>query len=325
MAGHDPSALARCAEKAREQAEPLRAELSKDGGGERTEGLLSRYTEILLREKAAYTPYTHVRRQTEDLCRQIGAAYPGETSLGRFHQLLLLRLIAGFETNRAARRLPDSVLALYPQQFERIMASIACGPPAQFQFSNDDFTKDLCICSLRLIPTGARVVDLEGGLPRRLLFRQSALGCLVGAWKVAVSLRGFKPLVSVHVHRQVLEEFNHEGHERTFRRWGDLLSLNPRIKGVMGSAWFYDPAVRATTPHLACVRDVPAGNGAFFLYGGVDQDSVNSALATSRTRRLLYEEGQYRPKLYYMLWPRQALLRWCAGSCPPGRAGGAST
>jgi hypothetical protein len=306
--GDLPHAIRDCSAKAEHLKERMILEFTKDGATHALDEFLSTYTRILS-DKPAYKTYGSIKTQTADLCEKIRLSF-SECFLDKFHRVLLLHLIERFDGIIKSLTLPRSILDLYPIQFERMMHEITTGSVGPYNYKNDNFTKDICICSHRLVPTGARVVEPEAGLPRRVLVKQGAFGCLTMLSRVLLELKGFRPLCSVHVHKCILEEFNSEGHERTFHRWSDLLKVNPHIKGIMGSSWFYDPKVMTISPHLSCVRDIPERNGAFFLAGGPDEASTNAALSNSVTRRRLFERGEFEPKLYYMLWPRQHLIKW---------------
>lgn len=306
--GDLPYAIRDCSTKAEQLKAWMILEFTKDGTNYGLGELLSSYTHILS-EKPAYKTYGSIKTQTAEICEKIRLRF-SEHFLENFHRLLLLHLIERFDAVIEGLTLPRSILELYPIQFERMMHEITTGPAGLYNYKNDNFTKDICLCSHRLVPTGARVVEPEAGLPRRVLVKQGAIGCLAMLARVLLELKGFRPLCSVHVHKCILEEFNSEGHERTFHRWSDLLQVNPHIKGIMGGAWFYDPKVMTISPHLSCVRDIPERNGAFFLTGGSDEASTSAALSSSATRRRLFERGEFEPKLYYMLWPRQHLINW---------------
>ena len=301
-----PGTLRSCAAEAGELSGRLMAELSTQAPGFEIEDYLGRYSHALL-NRPRYTGYNDVKPLA--LCAEIEKQFSPQ-GLAALHRLLILHLIERFDGNLGATPLPESILELYPTQFGRMLAAASSEDLEFFHYSNDSFAKDLSICSLHLVPTGARVVDLESGLPRRSILRLGLLESMRALRMVFKELRGFRPLCGVHVHKEILDEFNFEGHERTFRRWSDLLKLYPQVKGILGSAWFYDPEVRKISPHLACVREIPEQNGAFFLKGSVMEGTTSGALTTSRTRRRLYEAGQYQPQRYYMLWPRHSLIAW---------------
>ena len=97
------------------------------------------------------------------------------------------------------------------------------------------------------------------------------------------------------------------------------MEWQPALKALVGNAWFYDPVVAEISPQMAYVRAFPEACGARFFRGPLDNS--RSAL-TSPKRRRLFEEGRYRPRRYFMIWPRRELLAWAAGQAdvpPSGR------
>ena len=53
-----------------------------------------------------------------------------------------------------------------------------------------------------------------------------------------------------------------------------------------------------------------AEGGAEFFYVGTDNASKSDALVNSPERQRAYKTGDYIPKIYIMIWDRQALISW---------------
>ncbi|QYU70256.1 hypothetical protein J4558_09120 [Leptolyngbya sp. 15MV] len=79
---------------------------------------------------------------------------------------------------------------------------------------------------------------------------------------------------------------------------------------MIATSWFYDPVVSEISPRLAYLRRVPMENGAVAVSHGTTQFDIDSATATSPTRRAMYEDGTYLPQCWSILWPRAAMLAW---------------
>ena len=97
-----------------------------------------------------------------------------------------------------------------------------------------------------------------------------------------------------------------------------MLEMNPDIKGVFGSSWWYDPEVERITPRIGYLRQRPLQNGATVFRMGSDQAAIINATGFSRLRRELYDKGEYLPTNYLMAWARDDLLGWAKHA----RAGG---
>jgi len=255
-----------------------------------------------------YSPYRYVSPEMLRICESISAC-GGETTLELYHKFLLITLIERAPERITRKKIPDSIRALYSEAFGRIISELATNHQGFYLYRNDLFLKDLGICRLRLIPAGARLVH-ESGIPRRLLFCDGLSQFARGLWFFLSKTRGFKPLYEIHVDPRSLGEFNPEGHDRFFLRMADLLELNPHVKGMFGESWFYDPELERVSPRLTYLHKRPVENGAKLFLGWTNEDLIKNAILKSPTRRRLYEERQYRPTGYFMIWPRRALISW---------------
>ena len=111
------------------------------------------------------------------------------------------------------------------------------------------------------------------------------------------------------MHKAMLDEFNPEGRVRCLRLVARLLLAWPEARGMMGTSWYYDPALAKHSPRLAYLHDQAKSQGACFIDMGPHPDATASALSRSPTRRMLHEQGIYRPRNYMMVWARQDILR----------------
>jgi hypothetical protein len=192
------------------------------------------------------------------------------------------------------------------------MLARARGPERWARGVGDDiFLKDLGILRAALVPCASHVVFRRSGVPRRLLLSQRPLAMIRALAYFGLRCGGVAPFLENHVHPAMLAHFNPEGRERCYQLVAELLRRWPDSRGLMGLSWYYDPAVSAISPHLAYLRDVPERGGALFLPAGEGEDVVRVAIATSATRRRLYESGGYRPTRYLMAWSRRGLLARC--------------
>ncbi len=83
----------------------------------------------------------------------------------------------------------------------------------------------------------------------------------------------------------------------------------PHIKGVFGSAWFYDPAILELSPRVAFAQTLQAGHGAWQVKMGSNADAIANSTATSPSRRAAYEAGTYLPTDWLMVWSRANLIK----------------
>jgi hypothetical protein len=265
-----------------------------------------------------YRGYGWISSATRDASRDI-ARRASPSALGKYHKLLLLQLVASFETRVAGQPIPASIVGLLREELGRIQREVRDQPDDFYQFSNDLFLKDLGLCRFVLLPCGAELLEVGAGVPRSLVCRGGAAQFLRGMYFFLVRTRGFRPFYSLHLDPRRIEEFSPEGWDRSYLRIAELLALNPDVKGVFGSAWFYDPRIETVSPRLAYLRTRRLEHGAEGFRYGPHPSAVRDALARSDTRRRLYEAGEYLPISYYLVWPRADLLRWAERARPADR------
>ena len=227
-----------------------------------------------------------------------------------YHKLVIAMLIARLGESRAATPIPVSVAAQYDVEFRRILAQFDTNPDGFYVLGNDLFNKDLAICRGKLIPCGAELVDTFSGVPRRIASR-GGVGQLFSVLRFFYGRSGgFRPFYELHMDPRARREFTAEGWDRCFLRIADMLEMNPDIKGVFGSSWWYDPEVERITPRIGYLRQRPLQNGATVFRMGSDQAAIINATGFSRIRRELYDKGEYLPTNYLMAWARDDLLGW---------------
>jgi hypothetical protein len=229
------------------------------------------------------------------------------TEIQMFHQITMLELMNKFSIRVKKILVPPSIIEIFKLEFERILALIKNDSIFIFDWSNDSFAKDMGICTFRLIPTGAQLVEISG-VSRRIVFSDFKK-VISNLFFFARKTGGFKPYYEIHTHSGNLGDFNPEGWNRCYVRIGELLKLNPEIKGMQGGSWFYDPALSKISPRLAYLSEVPCANGAkvFFVQ---EEGKSSSALSKSESRKQSYVDGKYTPKAYLLVWPRENLIRF---------------
>ena len=72
------------------------------------------------------------------------------------------------------------------------------------------------------------------------------------------------------------------------------------------------PALEGISPHLAVYRRRVVENGGSSFRVGSSAADVRNATLKSKTRRALYEKGEYVPTSFLTVWPRAHMLAWAA-------------
>lgn len=174
---------------------------------------------------------------------------------------------------------------------------------------SDMFQKEFGLATLRLYAAASQLVDPRCGVPRSIIFKAGLRGLSQGL-RMVLACGGFAPFFQIHTHTAYLDEFNEEGWNECYRVCADLYSIHPKVLGMFGGSWFYDPKIREISPRLAYLSEVPTLGGARVLLAESDGEFVQDALATSPTRRKLHEEGKYKPQSYMLVWDRRTQVQW---------------
>ena len=255
------------------------------------------------------TGYWSVPALIHQWCNEI-EALGGSDSLEIYHKMVLLTLMADFPERIEGRRVPDSIITLLAVSFQCLLRQLGDGENNYYRHSNDLFRKDLALCRLKLLPCGSEFVDVYSGVPRSILLR--------GGWRqLATSARfflhqanGFRPWYESHWDRRLIRSFTPQGYDQCYLHIAELLALNPHIKGMMGSSWWFDPVVDSISPNLTFLRKVPLDNGAQLFRVGCGAEVTEAALHLSAERKRLYDAGRYRPTSYLLAWGRKEMLEW---------------
>lgn len=211
--------------------------------------------------------------------------------------------------------LPRSVLACYPAACKRMLDYIE-EPNSPYEGGGDAFVKDLRLFSGLSVPAGTRIVDLNGHVGRRAalayLRREPSLKVLPHLSPT----HGLKPWATFHIDLRSmaglghLTDFNEAAWDCCYRIMADLLKSQPDLLGLVGTSWFFDPALKEFGPYLTYLHERPVERGAFLLRQQTTPYAIESATQASAKRRKLVEEGKYKPCLYTLIWPRKALIGW---------------
>lgn len=229
----------------------------------------------------------------------------------RVLDLVLIETARGLEQRFERADLPRALLPYFAQNVARMLRRARDPAPWARSPRDDVFLKDLGILRTTLLPCASHLVFRRSGVPRSLVLRQSPPAMLRALHFFGLRCGGFAPFLENHVHPAMLEHFNPEGRDRCYQLVAQLLLRWPESRGLMGLSWYYDPAVAGISPRLAYLREVPERAGALLLPAGGGADVVGGAIATSPTRKRLYEEGRYQPARYLMAWSRHDILQYC--------------
>ena len=220
------------------------------------------------------------------------------------------KLLDGFTLDGAPLSIPPSIANLYGRELERIRSVIDSGDESLLRFDLDVRQKDLAILTFRLIPVGAEFAEPWSAIWRRRVLTARASQFYRAGKFFILGRNGFWPYFQLHMHQESHDDFNEAGWMETYMRLAELLECNPGHRGWFSCSWLVDPALEQISPHLSYLRSVPESNGGAIFYMQDDPEGKTGALAKSRTRRRLFEEGRYHPRIYLRVWPRSPAVDW---------------
>jgi hypothetical protein len=216
---------------------------------------------------------------------------------------LLLWHMDRFDEAFAASGLHPEFAFHYADSFNRILDQI--GKDGGFaDLAKDSFLKDLWLARIVMIPAFAQVWWPHSGLSAKAVLRAGP----AAATYVFLRCGGRRPYLEGHTHDPVAKAYwNEPGWREALRLAALALPALPRARGIFGTAWFYDPAIREISPRIAFAQDLQVGAGAHRLRIGSNEAAIANATLTSAERRNRYRDGLYLPTDYAIIWSRRDL------------------
>ena len=181
---------------------------------------------------------------------------------------------------------------------------------ARFHYTDVCFRELAQVATLQRFPAGQMHWERIRCLPRKWLFQARTLQL----WKTVVfGLGGLGPLVETHtnIRREGGPHFRPEDRLLTYYRVARSLEYQPEVKGLISGSWYYCAETARVSPHLAWARQIFLDNGGAQVDLGPAGEKAGF-LETSATRRRLWAEGKYKPRIGLVLWPRRRMLEWAA-------------
>ena len=260
--------------------------------------------------------YNQLKPALRELTATLVARF-GEGTALRYGLMLLAARIREHDQWWDARRLDAEIEVEFIDSFHRILNAVARGGVSALMPDTDAYAKELAICLYRVIPAGGQLIDPAGGVPRRWFARWPTPTNLNLLRYVLFNARGFAPFAQFHTNLFQRRWFTPAGWEYAFRRMFAVFRSYPALKGLVGSSWFFDPALAAISPELDFVRAIPLRYGAVFVRVQRADSGGAGAFSLAPERRKLFETGQYDPQIYAFILSRRDILASVAA--PPLR------
>jgi hypothetical protein len=206
----------------------------------------------------------------------------GDAWLGPYYRFVLLELLVRALSGPHQLRLPEAVEQQLLADDARIVEEAALGRTWPDPLTDGDYLLDIGLARGTVLPFALGIGTFAGNVLR------------------------------THLRASALDRFDLQGSERSALEQADLLELNPQIGSLRTTSWILDPALAEVSPHLTWLRQWLVDAGGILRRIGTEDHVVENALATSRTRRRLYEEGRYTPTAYEIVWERESMISWAA-------------
>lgn len=229
----------------------------------------------------------------------------GEEAASGYLSALLLHLIETFESRFERSRLHEEFRGQFMDSFHRILDQVRRAAAYVPGLERDPYLKDLGICRLRILPAVGQLICPWSGPSRSLILKRGP-AAIMHLWG---RCGGHKPFFELHTHMPMIRYFTPEGWEECYRLAALAFEAYPDMRGLIGGSWFFDPQLEKISPGLSFIREVPTSKGAALVRIGSDQQSIGNATFNNIHRKKLYDEGDYLPVAYLMIWPKQALLQ----------------
>ena len=273
----------------------------------------------LLRKYPDLTKFNYVGPEVLEFCKGI-VEDTDERVLEKYHKLLLVSLIGRAESELNCRTLPDEIKKSCNLSFERILRQIENNieMPGPYNYPEDFFSKDLSICTLKMIPLGSITFEFSSFPGNKLLskavMRKDIKQFIQIVRFIVFELKGkVVPFIELHLvtHDPIIhDDLNLEEmiiNRRLVVQW---MKMDESIKGSFCVSWMVDPQIITISPRHAYIHDFTQSLGFKYFYYEISEISVKHATLKSKTRRKLYNEGKYIPTNYLIAISRKRLLKW---------------
>lgn len=201
------------------------------------------------------------------------------------------------------KKITNNIYAQFIDRLHIVFKNVENREQEYFIRCHDRLLKDVGVATKKLISCRLLLFDLTA-IPRRYILSSPKLILFL------VTMGGYTNILEDHLDDEYLAEFSEKGWEHSHLLLAEYLQAHPSIRGMSAKSWFYDPELKRVTPHLTFLADMRLQNGAKRFKMETSQSDFSNALAKSKSRRALWEKGQYTPQGYMLLWPAKDVISW---------------
>jgi hypothetical protein len=229
-----------------------------------------------------------------------------------FYSSLVLVLIRRNIGNLPKMNYPLEIINNFLEEFKRIATKNMFNSMLSYVdlISNDKFLKDLALSRMILLPVGPQLLE-TGNLPLKTLYSGGPRQLLLVYRYLLFELRGITPYYKMKMHQLdplLISKFNYNGWLKMLNLCARLLIINKDIKGLTGTSWFFDPQLVLLNDEMSYIHTLFKERGALFFKQKSSPNVIKDALFLSKTRKTLFEKGEYFPTEYIMIISRNNIL-----------------
>lgn len=251
--------------------------------------------------------YHQMKPRLKRLTRALETRF-GENLAVKYGLAVLAELIRGHDQRWHVNPLDCELKPEFVDSFHRILSAVSRGGVLALKPDTDAYAKELAICLHRLIPAGGQMIDPGSGIPRRAFLGAPFGQAIAAAYCVFLKSKGRSPFAEFHTNIFMRQWFTPDGWEYSFQLMQSVFRTYPKLKGLMGASWFFDPKLQEISPELNFVRSIALRWGAVIVRLGPDGDPHSGALTMSKQRQELFERGSYVPEIYAMIVSKHDVL-----------------
>ncbi len=260
----------------------------------------------------AISLWDYVSYKIKSLSDQIELDY-GPEILGLYHKLILVELLIQCSNRKEINIQLAKVDQYYQRFFDQLIKRITNNENnSSFNYKLRRFRFEINICRGFIVPTVPQYINLHRA-SRSVIFKKNLKQFWKGLYYIAFKLKGTKPVFRLHTNSNdsyAMSMFSENGWRNLFVEIAEILRHNKRVKGVTGTAWFFDPQLELISPELAYINNLVYECNGLILYNGTDEKSTHEAIFMNKSRREKFQNGSYQPTKYTVYISRDELIQW---------------
>lgn len=273
---------------------------------QKQKSLINFYIKKVINDSPAYSnkkDFISLENIEGDIVRQCG-----EKVVVQCNKIIACNLY--IENIKKIKHLPYNIQVknYFIEDFEKVIQSTTKKTKKFFSLQSSQFYKYILTMQLSLIPVGNESIVLSG-IPRSLIFKLS-IPNIFDFCKVLFQAGGNRPFYEMHFNPYRMNQFNYLGWRSVLFNTTEIIRQNPKVKGVFGGAWFFDPMVLKISPEFKYLHDLINEIGGKVYFCSESPEDKQLAFKMSKVRKKAFEDGKYIPRGYIVIITKHKLFNY---------------